>query len=336
MKKTVLSFVAALICCTALCQEADGLGNIAEFNFVSRMDLNPNFTKSGNEVGLGNTSFYTFITVNPTEHLSIFAGNHWLSSAPDELYNQTFFHSDVGNWVDYLNATLTLGNFAITVGKDCIKYGSWEIDPYDHEVHFDLASMFWTSLQSYQWGGSVTYTTNSENTELALQVNSSQFGEKPFEDGLIQYSFRWQGCYWDLFEPSYSIHFDKVWDGRYLKTLCLGNRFDFDKFQLTVDFTTLGADGIDMFKDAFYLRGSVLWSLNDKIDILATLGHDKCNQYVPGFKHTYGGAGIQFYPLNGSKDLQIHAIAACNSYSGEDAFSFTLGAIYNIALNIRR
>ncbi len=113
MKKLVVLAASILLCTLAQAQGADDSGTSAGITIVPRIDVNPTFAGSEKEVTLGNSSLYTLFEGNITENLSFSVCNHWLSSEPKYLYQNTWRADDV-NWCDWAYLEYSLGNFIIT------------------------------------------------------------------------------------------------------------------------------------------------------------------------------------------------------------------------------
>ena len=154
MKKTLALLAAISSCFCTYAQEAESADNTPELTIIPRVDVNP-YIPVGNKgnagVDFSNTGLYTLFEGNIGEHFSYSMCNHWLSTDPKSLYQNTF-RSDDTNWVDWANITYSTGCFSLTVGKDVLAIGGFELDAYDVDSHINLSSTFWNNIAMYQWG----------------------------------------------------------------------------------------------------------------------------------------------------------------------------------------
>ena len=148
MKKLVVLAASILLCTLAQAQGADDSGTSAGITIVPRIDVNPTFAGSEKEVTLGNSSLYTLFEGNITENLSFSVCNHWLSSEPKYLYQNTWRADDV-NWCDWAYLEYSLGNFIITAGKQVITFGGFELEEDDFDVHPDMMTGLFNNFQCY-------------------------------------------------------------------------------------------------------------------------------------------------------------------------------------------
>ena len=90
MKKYLLSIAALLLGLLAHSQEADELGNYAEFSIIPRLDLNPGWYSSPKEFGfdLGNSSLYTLFEGTASEHFSWTVANHWIACSSFDWFKE--------------------------------------------------------------------------------------------------------------------------------------------------------------------------------------------------------------------------------------------------------
>ena len=345
MKKYLLSIAALLLCLLAHSQEADDLGNYAEFSIIPRLDVNPLFGAEP-EFTLGNSSLYTLFEGSASEHFSWTVASHWISwYYPDEFGLETgalykgLGYSDSNNLFDFLKADLSFGNWTFTLGKDCITTGGHEYDDWDWLVHPQLASPLWNDLACYQWGGKVAWTTPSEMTTLSLQMTTSPFGERPFGSGLYTYSAQWSGDY-DWYSPLWSVsafareapEFSSA-PRDYSFLVSLGNQFLLGDWTVTLDWTNTAGlnDEYSDFLAGNTFHGSVDYAPSDRWDF-SLLG----NYILPkkGGPVNWWNAGViaHFFPLRDSQDLRIHAFAEYDSLLG--GFELCAGILYNLTFNL--
>ena len=354
MKKILLSIAALLLGLLAHSQEADELGNYAELSVVSRLDLNPVFGDEP-EFTLGNSSIYTLFTGSASEHFSWTLQNHWFSgysflgpeSDPFEQF-KGLGYSDNTNFLDIASIDLNFGGWTFTLGKQCITTDGHEYDDDDWDIYTGLATPIWNNLACYQWGGAVAYTTPSEMTTFSLQMVTSPFGERPFSSGLYAYSFQWTGEY-DWFLPTWSVSAlgreapeTSSAPREYDFLVSLGNTFDLGDWTLSLDWSNAGG-----FRELDYglRKGNIFhgrlsymptehWNFalqgNYINEDVSELSINAVNSEMVNWWNA--GAIVEFFPLIDSDALRLHAYAAYDSLM--EAFSFKIGARYNLTFNL--
>ena len=272
-------------------------------------------------------SLWTVFDGNLGDYVSFSFSNHWLAFSTSfddtkDLYRNTW-RSDANNWVDWANVTLHLGNFSLTLGKDYIHFGTFEVDDYDFDAHWQLNSMFWNEYQVYQWGGSFGWTSNDESTSLMFQVSTDQTMEKPFSSkNLGDYAYTLFGKHEsDEVSVMGSIsHCSIGWVGALGAELAL------------TDALTLRTDGY--ISDTYYGASARLTAaLGRKADLFAKAGFDVGdNELVFIGRGASCGLGANWYPLRDSRDLRIHALYA---YDGVGNYHYiSAGITYALNLNI--
>ncbi len=349
MRRTLALLVAVLSYFSAFAQEVEPSGsNIPEFTVVPRIDLNP-YIPVGKGHGrdasfdLGNTSLYTFLEGSIGEHFSYSMSNHWLSTDPKALYENSL-RSDDCNWLDWLTLSYSVGGFSFTLGKDMLSIGGFELDAYDVDSHYNISSTMWHNLAIYQWGGKVEYTTPSEDSTIAFQFASSPFGEHPFASKLFTYLLYWTGEY-GCYSPIWSANFMEYERGRFISILSLGNRFDIGDFAIELDYMNRANSIKDFFKQDMSVVARAAYNHNDKFEVFVKGGYERGGMDFFGYgdeweldgsivpsgimadkDYLFYGAGIHYYPLHESQDLRLHAVIAGNNYAND--ISVTVGATY--------
>ncbi len=348
MKKLLIFFAALLPCFLAYSQEAEETGSYAEFQIIPRFDYNPYFFlrqsgdgSSGNDFTFGNSSIYTLIEGQFSEHVSFLINNHWLAGdkswdATKALYGSTLY-SNSNNWVDLAYVDFNFGNWSFRLGKDCISSGGFEYDDYDVNVDYLstasegeqkilLASNLWYNLPGYQWGARAAYSIQ-DHTTLSFQMITSPFGERPFASGLYAYSLRWDGNYGNL---------SNIWtgsaiqrqDGGFEWLVALSQRYALGDFTLgfdwyntvDIDWGPEGEAPLDLLKGNTF-RPSLQWTPSEKFDC-CLIG----NVYTRfGLYDLNAGAWFHYYPI---KNIQLHAAAAW------DYFTNSISALVGLKVDL--
>ena len=339
MKKSIVLTAALLLCFLAHSQEANNPGRTTEMTIIPRLDLNPhfnpgvngknvNFRKDMANFSLGNTSLYSLFEGNISENLSFSICNHWLSVNPKELYKKTL-RSDYTNWLDWLNFTYTAGGFSFTVGKDMVTTGGFEFDDYDFDVHTDLCSNFWHNFSSYQWGGKIAYTTNSENTSIALQMSTSPFGERPFASDLFNYSVQWRGNYGSL-RTLWSATAIQTASKNFQYLFSLGQQVDIWNITLGTDYMNKVGDEENIIIDGTTLLGTIQYTdESEKWELKFKGGYEKIKERGSGYM---AGVAAHWFPLKKSKDLRLHISVSYNNTL--NSIGASIGAIYYFNLRV--
>ena len=333
MKKYLLSIAALLLGLLAHSQEADDPGNYAEVSIIPRLDLNPVFGNDP-ELTLGNSSLYLLFEGSASEHFSwtlashLMGGSHFRSFLQEsaDLY-RAIGYSDGVNVFDLAYADLNFGSWTFTLGKDCITAGGHEYDDYDWLVHPQLASPLWNDLACYQWGGKITYTTPSELSSFSLQMTTSPFGERPFASGLWTWSAQWGGEF-DWFAPLWSVSVFGTAPKEYAWLVSLGNQFLLGDWTLTLDWSnTAGMTyEYDNFLKGSTLHGRLSYAPSERWDF-SLRGNYIFAPKNSGMENWWNvGAVAEFWPLPGSQDLRLHALAGYNGQTGN--FELCAGILY--------
>lgn len=333
MKKTIVFTVCILFCFLAYSQGADNPGRTAGLTLIPRLELNPHFSpgkkgedlyfwKDKAETYLGNTSFYSLFEGNLSENLSFSVCNHWLSSAPADLYKNSL-RSDNTNWLDWFNLTYSFGRFSITLGKDMVATGGLEYDDYDFDVHYDLSSSFWHNFSCYQWGGKAGFTTENESTSFYLQMTTSPFGERPFASGLYNYSGQWKGEYGPV-RTIWSATAIQTAPKEYIYLFSLGQKVEIGNFSLGLDYMNKVGDKENILVDGTTLLGTAgFTNCKENLEFGLKGGFEKIKDGTAGF---FCGASAHWFPLKGSKDLRLHSVISYNK--NLDSIGASIGAIY--------
>ena len=333
--------VCALLCSPAFGQEAQSVNNLPELSIITRVDAYP-----------FSPYVYTLLEGSLGEHLSYSACNLWVNEDPMDLYACTLL-ARCPDWCQWAWLSLDLGNWHVIAGKDYIRTGGFEVDEYDYDQYWQLTSNFWNNTQVYQYGGAVKYVLPSESDEFMVQLLSSPFSWRPFDDGLLSYNLEWVGEHgpwqtiWSVtgidYDPAAYSWGDKLW------LLSAGNQFELsDSFNLGVDYIyrfappVLNAPGagengpFHPINSGHNVVGRVNWRPLDWLEaglkgVYETSNIDDLEEDLLGIPERYlsGSACLQFYPLKEKDDLRLHALAG---YNNLDGFFWGAGITWNFPL----
>lgn len=360
MKKYLLACIATFIllpCFPLHSQEAEESGGLA-LTVIPRLDLDATFTGEGVGFGLGASSLYSLFEGDITDWLSFSVCNHWLSSSPADLYRiegegANIFRSDWVNWLDWAYLSFNLGNFSITAGKQTMSIGAFENETDDWELHPALMSGLWNNVTSFQWGGKLAWTNDSENTGLSLQYTSSPYCERPFADGPVlgsTLSLEWRGEYGP---------YRNIWSLSYLGAMaaameggtpplplvaCLGNRIDLGDFTLGFDWYSKSGSAESIFSEGGTFLASVEYAPSEQWNFLLKGGREMATwsetvalpeggmefSFRRG-ENWFGGAAVHYFPI---ENLRLHAAAGYSSFLGTT--TATVGLLYYLNLNFGR
>ena len=332
MKKFLVVCAATMLLCLhgaaqefVPAPEADDAGRSVGLTIIPRFDFNHNggFT-------LGDSSLYSLFEGDITDWLSFSICNHWASfgisdgkfdtDAITTLY-ENFGRSDDVNWIDWAYATVSFGNFGLSLGKQPMAFGGYEFDAYDVESYSFLNSTLWNDLQVYQWGAKLDWTNDSENTTLSLQMTSSPFGVHPVWSKLFNYAVEWRGEYGN-FSNIWSFNAVQSAPGEYLPLLSLGQRLALDdNFTVCLDAYNAIGDETEMFVKGYTVIPSIIYSPNENLQFTSRIGGELATET----KNKDVVLGLDGY-WKPTESLRLHF--ATGYRHDENMFAATLGLIY--------
>ncbi len=231
--------------------------------------------------------------------------------------SKTFF--DGTDWL-YLNYKIN-DNFNVTAGKQVFSVGGFEYDLAPIDVYF--WSDYWNNVRCYQLGLSLAFTDDSGRNTLSAQVANSNYTDETLAN-LYAYNLIWYGNY-KYWKAIWSANLIERSKGSYISYIALGNKFTFDKFSFYVDFMNRATKHQKNFLfDDFSLIGRADWRINKRWNVFAKGGYDTNKAQpggtvapaahdifvLPGVEYSYGGAGVECYPLKKSDNIRLHAFCA--------------------------
>ena len=333
MKKILVVLAAITLASSPLfSQEADGTGAGVEFTVIPRINLAPEFYNDGSgEFALDNTSLYTLFEGNISENLSFSVENHWMAfyytgddifADTKDLYKATLKRRN--NWLDWANLTWTSGDFSVTLGKDVVTTGGYEVDEYDFDMHSNMSSTFWNFMNVYQWGAKFGWNA-AEDQLLTLQVTTSPFVEKLFDKPWMNYSLGWSGMLSGI-QTLWSVTAMQTASDKFFYIVSLGNKAEFGDFTAGLDLTNASMQ----FGGPFYgitAIPSLSWKKSENLEFFARCGYEHTSDDIVEGSGWFAGAGANWFPI---EDLRVHATASYN-----DIFETTcvsLGATWFLRL----
>ena len=258
---------------------------------------------------LGGDGLYLDIDGKISPNLS-YRLNHRIAS--------TFYADNSGfNGTNWLTLTYEFGDFDITAGKDALLVGSFEYDADDLDSYYNMNSMFYNMIDCWQWGITGSWYP-ADGQSFSLQFAASPFRS---EKQMFSYNAAWWGE-WDFYESYWTVNMWQFDQNRYVKALNLGNRFYLGDFTLDIEYLTRAADIKSLFKNDFTFIAAPSYEVGDFLRIFGKFGLERTASDLP-YELTYEdclesnylfyGAGIEYFPLKGNKDLRLHAAWSSNN-----------------------
>ena len=315
MKKIVFGLLAVLLSITLQAQEQQGLLNL---KLEARGDYQHEYIKSVTDddaTGFKGQFLNLYIDGKISEEFSYSYRQRLNKKNSDE----TFF--DATDWV-YL--AWNRRNFEVTAGKLIVAIGGYEYDASPIDLYF--CSEWWQNIPCFQLGASIAYRFNSGKDKLIAQFCESPFrGDVEVVDAagnittkkqkeMYAYNLMWVGSH-GWFNALYSVNMIEYLPGKYVNYISLGNRFDFNRVSLEVDFMNRATSGHTFFFSDISAITTIAWRPTECLNIFAKASYDVNSSDVDndilvsaGTEIVRVGAGVEYYPLkNGRNDVRIHA-----------------------------
>ena len=219
--------------------------------------------------------------------------------------------------VDHINLTYTTGAWAFTGGKQTVAVGGYEYDRAPLDFYF--GSEYWYNMDCYQWGVSASYAIGAEgNDVLKLQVTQSPFRlESP---SLMGCNLLWQGSH-GWIDVLHSVNVMEYAKQRMVTFLTLGHQIHMGDFTLQLDWMNRAELTNFDFYD-FSIMSDLSWSASEKLNLFVKYSYDVNASNVtdlcvlPGTELTRVGAGLEYFPIEGSRDIRFHG--ACSYAWGQN------------------
>ncbi len=244
--------------------------------------------------------------------------------------------------------------WTLTAGKMCQAWGGFEFDLNPMNIY--EYSDFIENMDNFMVGGMLTYAP-SENHEWNFQITNSR--NKKFEeiyegriptgveasDSPLSYIVNWNGTF-GRFQTRWAVGLETEAKDNYSKMVTLGNKLNFDKFQVFLDYMYANQD-----LDRLYLSNSTATALKDvsyntfilkaefqpaeKWNVFAKGMYETGNHDGNNVRKSYGYfAGVEYMPFQ-DQDLRFFAayIGRKFSYQGgvdTNTNRFSIGMMYRI------
>ena len=237
---------------------------------------------------------------------------------------------------DWLYLTYKKNNWELSAGKQVVNIGGYEYDAAPIDLYF--CSEWWQHISCYQFGVSAGYSFNDGKDKLVFQVCESPWrittvidddGEavKITQDEMYAYNLMWTSSHGSL-NTIYTLNMMEYLPGHYVSYISLGNRFDMENCAVELDLMNRATSGQAFLGKNYSVIGKVEWRPTDKLKVFGKASYDVNNTgtgkdylVADGCEITRVGAGVEYFPLEGSKDVRLHAVG---SYSFGDSGSVLL------------
>jgi hypothetical protein len=303
MKKIISTLLLAICTSFVYAQEQ----NLLDFKAEVRMDYQRDYV-DGDAVK-SNSGFkgkYLNIILNGAlnEHFS-YSYRQRLNKAHKDA---SFF--DATDWV-YLTYKAN-DNWALSGGKQVVYVGGYEYDRAPIDLY--ITSEYWNNVPCYQLGVSATYTTNAGNDQILAQICESPFNF--LKEDLYAYNLIWYGSH-NWYNTIWSVNMMEYTPGKFIYYLALGNEFKMGNAKLQLDFMNRATDQHAFFFKDCSVMAELSCMVNDKLNVFGKFSYDVNNTnsvgdycVLPGTEITKVGAGVEYYPIKGNRNLRFHANCA--------------------------
>ena len=303
MKKIIGTLLLAICTISVFAQEQKLLNLKAEV----RMDYQRDYVDG--ESIKSNSGFkgkYLNIILNGTinDHFS-YAYRQRLNKAHKDA---SFF--DATDWV-YLTYKAD-DNWSFSGGKQVVGVGGYEYDRAPIDLY--ITSEYWNNVPCYQFGVSTTYTTDAGNDQFLAQICESPFNF--MDEDLYAYNLMWYGSH-GWYNSIWSVNMMEYTPGKFIYYIALGNEFKMGNAKLQLDFMNRATDQHAFFLKDCSVMAELSCMVNDKLNVFGKFSYDVNNTnsigdycVLPGTEITKVGAGIEYYPIENSRNLRFHANAA--------------------------
>lgn len=209
--------------------------------------------------------------------------------------------------VDHLNLTYTTGAWSFTGGKQTVAVGGYEYDRAPIDFYF--GSEYWYNMACYQWGVNAKYSFGTAgNDALTLQVVQSSF--RDVNPNMYAYSLLWSASYGWL-DILHSVNMMEYQPGKFVNFIALGHQLNMGDFALQLDWMNRATMN-DFGFDDFSVMADLSWHASEKLNVFGKVTYDVNKDnfadycVLPNTEVTRVGAGVEYFPIKGSRDLRFH------------------------------
>lgn len=211
-------------------------------------------------------------------------------------------------------------------GKFPINIGSWEYDAAPIDIYY-YTRMFLVA-NFFQPGVEAVYILPTDKDALEFQIcRSMEASDKEFN--LFTFSASWRGN-WGFFKPLYSLNVSQLSAHAGIRyDIALGNQFLYGPFKIELDlinryYSNRGTRFMESFAACF--KG--LYGFRPWMDLIVKANFD--NEPLL-YRESHLLAGCECYPVKGSRDVRIHAMAGAR-LGDNPGFIGTMGVKWNVNL----
>ena len=209
--------------------------------------------------------------------------------------------------VDHINLTYTTGAWSFTGGKQTVAVGGYEYDRAPIDFYF--GSEYWYNMACYQWGVNARYAADNDSKDaVILQIVQSPF--RGINPSMLSYNLMWT-CSYGWVDYLHSINMIEYQPGKYTYYLAMGYQFNLGDFTLQLDFMDRYDRDNDDFNDCSVMA-DLSWRASEKLNIFGKYSFDMNDDnyadycVLPGTELTRVGAGVEYFPIEGSSDVRLH------------------------------
>ncbi len=334
---TLTAFAAMMFGAVPSRAEGDKVDYIKTLRIETRFDADCHDYENAPSTG-GFTGRYLnfFIEGNISDRFSYSYRQRILPNSGDK----SFF--DGTDWF-YLQYQID-NNFSLTAGKQVLCIGGYEFDKAPIDVYY--WSGFGSSINTgYQFGLKSTYTTDNGLHSFALQVANTCYTKQTLSN-MYGYSFMWSGNM-GAYQTLWSVNLMEYTKGRFINYISLGNKVTFGRFSAYLDLMNRAvARQSNFLFDDISVIGKAQYGVAEKWTVFVKGGYDRNKAQdaslaatpelcydpfvLPGTNAYYYGAGVEFFPLNSSRDIRLHAFVAMRDFNGMNELHCNVGVTWRI------
>ena len=214
---------------------------------------------------------------------------------------------------DWITVTYTASNWSFSAGKQVVGIGGFEYDGAPIDLYF--CSEFWNNIPCYQFGTSVTYTTDDKEDRFMLQFCESPFRRNVHNTSnreMFAYNAMWCSSH-GIFSSLYSVNMMEYLPGKFINYIALGNQLKFSDVTIKLDLMNRALSLKDFIGKDMSVMGEIAWQPAEWINIFARMSYDvnKSSRegdwcVTPGTDILRLGGGLEFFPVRNYHNFRIH------------------------------